>query len=85
MSLGYFKGGGVDVPLFETLKTNAGTEKWVTGYRSELWYGSCFYDVYYGTAKKRRRKPPLAAEFFFPFLNEIDIFESFESILYIFL
>ena len=40
-------------------------------YSSELWYGSCFYDVYSGTAKKRRRnrryrrKPPSAAEFFF--------------------
>ena len=34
-------------------------------YSSELWYGSCFYDVYKGTAKKRRknrryrRKPPI--------------------------
>ena len=24
-------------------------------YSSELWYDSCFYDVYYGTAKKRRQ------------------------------
>ncbi len=34
-------------------------------YRSEHWYDSCFYDVYYGTAKKQRRNrrnPPSAAQ-----------------------
>ncbi len=57
------KGGGVDVPLFETIKTNVGTQP-----KNELQLlaldGSCFNDVYSGTAKKRRRKPPSAAEFF---------------------
>ncbi len=56
-------------------------------YSSELWYGSCFYDVYSGTAKKRRRnrryrrKPSSAADFFFSFLAELDIFKTFEAIL----
>ncbi len=54
-------------------------------YSSELWYGSCFYDVYSGTAKKRRRnrrKPPSAAEFFLPFLAELYFSESFEPNLF---
>ena len=52
-------------------------------YSSELRYGSCFYDVYSGTAKKKRqnrrnrRKPP-------SFLAELDIFETFEAILIFF-
>ena len=39
------KRGGADVPLFETIETNAGTQP-----KNELqklaWYGSCFYDDY---------------------------------------
>ncbi len=43
-------------------------------------YGRCFYDVYYGTVKKRwaenRHLPPI---FFYQFLAELHIFKSFES------
>ncbi len=35
-------------------------------YSSELWYGSCFYDVYYGT--ENHHLPP---NFFLPFLANI--------------
>ncbi len=40
-------GGGADLPLFETIKTNATQElSQKMSYSSKLWYGSCFYDFY---------------------------------------
>ena len=52
-------------------------------YSCELWYGSCFYDVYSGTAKKRRRNrryrqmPPKLFCHFSP--NYLNIYKSFET------
>ncbi len=49
-------------------------------YSSELWHGSCFYDVYYGTAKKHGETAATAENhhlppnLFQPFLAEIYIF-----------
>ena len=42
-----YKGGGegADDPLLETIKNNARTQAKIS-YSRELWYGSCFYDVY---------------------------------------
>ncbi len=56
-------------------------------YNSEIWYGSSFYDGYQGTVEKQRwnrRKPPSATEFFLSILAELDLFESFETILLFF-
>ena len=64
-----FKGGGGCGCATPLKLTQELSQK--ISYSSELWYGSCFYDVYSGTAKKRRRnrryrrKPPSAAEIFF--------------------
>ncbi len=52
-------------------------------YSIELWYGSCFYDVYYDAAKKRQRNRR-CRRFFLPFFAELYILESFEDILFFF-
>ena len=49
------KGGGADVPHFETKTKSQRNSNKKKSYRSEILHGSCFIRLQYGTVKKRRR------------------------------
>ena len=79
------KGEGADVPLFETIKTNAG-KKWVTAVSFGMAVASMMFikELRRNGGKtaaiaENRHLPP---NFFLPFLAELYISESFEPNLF---